>query len=168
MSHCVYSLPLDPMGIHLFQCIHGGEKMTSHDVMRDAFVAIARDWISCLAKTNPCPSAPYLVVFTLLNWHCAISQLCSNVSKHYNCQPHSSWFGLANYSFLWACYDSRDSFEGWCVSWLVPSRHVFPFNYKGNHMFTLVGRQVSSLMCQHGVGNERHWKPSFYSFVCIL
>jgi len=119
-------------------------------------------------KTNPCPSAPYLVVFTLLNWHCAISQLCSHLNKCYHCQPHSSWFGLVDCSFLWACYDSRDSFEGWCLSWLVPSKYVFPFNYRGIQMFTLVGGQVSSLMCQHGVGNERHWKPSFFSFVCIL
>jgi hypothetical protein len=31
------------MGIHIFHCVHGGEKITSHDVMQDAFVAIAKD-----------------------------------------------------------------------------------------------------------------------------
>jgi hypothetical protein len=33
VSHCICSQPLDPMGIHLFCCAHGGEKMTSHNVM---------------------------------------------------------------------------------------------------------------------------------------
>jgi hypothetical protein len=31
------------MGIHLFHCVHGEEKITSHDVMQDIFVAIAKD-----------------------------------------------------------------------------------------------------------------------------
>jgi hypothetical protein len=30
------------MGIH-FHCAHGGEKMTSHDVVQDASVAIVKD-----------------------------------------------------------------------------------------------------------------------------
>jgi hypothetical protein len=113
-------------------------------------------------------SPPCLVVFTPLNWHCVISQLCSHVSKRYHCRSHSSWLGLVDCFFLWACYNSCDSFEGWCLSCLVPNRHVFPFNYRGIQMFTLVGWQVFSLMCQHDVGNERHWKPSYFSFVCIV
>jgi hypothetical protein len=31
------------MGIHIFLCAHGGEKMASHDVMRDVFVVITKD-----------------------------------------------------------------------------------------------------------------------------
>ncbi len=42
VSHCICSQPLDPMGIHLFHCIHGGEKMVSHDVVRDVFTAIGK------------------------------------------------------------------------------------------------------------------------------
>jgi hypothetical protein len=35
-------------------------------------------------------------------------------------------------------------------------------------MFTPTSGQVSSLMCQHGMGSEAHLKPSFFSFACIL
>jgi len=41
-SHCIYAQPLDLMGIHLFHCTHGGERMLSHDIVRDAFASITR------------------------------------------------------------------------------------------------------------------------------
>jgi hypothetical protein len=31
------------MGIHFLHCVHGGERMASHDVVQDVFAAIARD-----------------------------------------------------------------------------------------------------------------------------
>jgi hypothetical protein len=31
------------MGIHFLHCAHGGERITSHDVVSDAFVFIMRD-----------------------------------------------------------------------------------------------------------------------------
>jgi hypothetical protein len=43
VSHCICSQPFDLMGIHLFHCEHGGERMASHDVVWNAFVAIAKD-----------------------------------------------------------------------------------------------------------------------------
>jgi len=43
MSHYICSEPLDPMGIHLFRYAHGGEKITSHDVMWDVLVAIVEN-----------------------------------------------------------------------------------------------------------------------------
>jgi hypothetical protein len=42
VSHYIYSQHLDPMGIHLFYCMHGGENMALHDV-QNAFTAIVRD-----------------------------------------------------------------------------------------------------------------------------
>jgi hypothetical protein len=42
LSHCIYGQPLDLMGIHLFHCTHGGERMLSHDVVWDAFASIVR------------------------------------------------------------------------------------------------------------------------------
>ncbi len=41
--HYICSQPLDPMGIHLFRCMHGGEKITLHDVVRNTFMIVARD-----------------------------------------------------------------------------------------------------------------------------
>jgi hypothetical protein len=35
-------------------------------------------------------------------------------------------------------------------------------------MSTLANIQVFSSMCQHCLGNEGQWRPSFLSFVCIL
>jgi hypothetical protein len=43
LSHYIYGQPLDPMGIHLLCCVHGGEKITSHNVVWDAFASIMKD-----------------------------------------------------------------------------------------------------------------------------
>jgi hypothetical protein len=43
VSHYICNQPLDPMGIHLLCCMHGGERMASHDVVQDVFGAIAKD-----------------------------------------------------------------------------------------------------------------------------
>ncbi len=34
---------LDPLGIHLFQCAYGGERIASHDAVWDAFASIVRN-----------------------------------------------------------------------------------------------------------------------------
>ncbi len=41
-THCIYDQTLDPMGIHLVHCAHGGERTASHDVVQDAFMSIVR------------------------------------------------------------------------------------------------------------------------------
>jgi hypothetical protein len=43
VSHDICNQPSDPMGILLFCCTHGGERTASHDVVRNVFVAIAKD-----------------------------------------------------------------------------------------------------------------------------
>ncbi len=43
LSHCIYGQPLDPMGIHLICCTHGGERTASHDIVWDAFAFITKD-----------------------------------------------------------------------------------------------------------------------------
>jgi hypothetical protein len=43
LSHYICGQPLASMGIHLFRCVHGKEKATSHDAMWDAFASIVRD-----------------------------------------------------------------------------------------------------------------------------
>jgi hypothetical protein len=42
LTHCIYGWPLNPIGIHLLCCAHGGERTTSHDVVQDVFASIAR------------------------------------------------------------------------------------------------------------------------------
>ncbi len=43
VSHYICIQPLDPMRIHIFHRMHGGEKIAFCDVMRNAFIAIVRD-----------------------------------------------------------------------------------------------------------------------------
>jgi hypothetical protein len=43
LSHCICGQLLNLMGIHFLCCTHGGQMMTSHDVVHDAFVLIMRD-----------------------------------------------------------------------------------------------------------------------------
>jgi hypothetical protein len=43
LSHCICDKLLDPMGIHLLCCAHGGDSTTSHDVIQEVFSSIARD-----------------------------------------------------------------------------------------------------------------------------
>ncbi len=43
VSHCICNQLLDPIGIHLLHCTHGGEKTTSHDFVKDVFATMARD-----------------------------------------------------------------------------------------------------------------------------
>jgi hypothetical protein len=54
----------------------------------------------------------------------------------------------------------------WFLSRLVPN--VFPCSCKGFQMFTPTSERVSSWMCQHGMVNERHWRPSSFIFAHIL
>jgi hypothetical protein len=41
--HYICSQPLDPIGIHLFRCAHGGERTTLHNVVQDTFMIVATD-----------------------------------------------------------------------------------------------------------------------------
>jgi len=43
VSHDICSQPLDLMGIHFLCHTHGEEKMTSHDVVQNIFITIAKD-----------------------------------------------------------------------------------------------------------------------------
>ncbi len=43
LSHYIYSQHLDPMRIHLLCCGNGGEKITSHNVVWDAFAFITKN-----------------------------------------------------------------------------------------------------------------------------
>jgi hypothetical protein len=43
VSHYICSQLLDPMGIHLLHYVHGGERMASHVVVRNAFITIVKD-----------------------------------------------------------------------------------------------------------------------------
>jgi len=79
LSHCIFSQPLNPMGIHIFHYPHVEEKMASHDVVWDVFTTLWKMWDFMFHKNKPmcfCP-LPYSL--------CAIElTLCyqSMVSTH--------------------------------------------------------------------------------------
>jgi hypothetical protein len=60
LTHCVCGELLDPLGIHLFQCAHGKERIASHDDVRNVFAFIVRNaWFHVLweqAHILPLPS----------------------------------------------------------------------------------------------------------------
>jgi hypothetical protein len=43
LTHCICGHSLNPMGIHLLHCTHGGERIASYNAIQDAFVSIVRD-----------------------------------------------------------------------------------------------------------------------------
>jgi hypothetical protein len=43
LSHGICDQLLGPVRIHFFRCAHCGERMTSHNVVRDAFASIMKD-----------------------------------------------------------------------------------------------------------------------------
>jgi hypothetical protein len=42
-THCIFNQSLNPIGIHLFCCAHGGEEITSHEVVRNVFASIVKN-----------------------------------------------------------------------------------------------------------------------------
>jgi hypothetical protein len=70
--------------------------------------------------------------------------------------------------FSWGYCNKRGLNKGWFLSQSIFDEHVFLLKKKGFWMFTPIGERVFSLMFQHGVGNKGHWRPSSFSFVCIL
>ncbi len=40
---CMFTRPINPMGIHLLRCIHGNKCTKTHDVVCDTFATIARN-----------------------------------------------------------------------------------------------------------------------------
>jgi len=149
------------MGIHLFHCVHGGEKMASHDVVWILFVTIIRNVGFHVSQKQTHVLPPPLTVFTLTNWHCVDSWWCLHVSRRCHCQPHLSWFGVMDCSFWWGCANNHESCEGFFFI-------VIDFWQTCFWMSTPASGRVFSLMCQHGVGSERHRMPSSFNFTRIL
>ncbi len=83
-------------------------------------------------------------------------------------QHHSNWFGVVSYSFLWGCDNNCNLGEGWSLLQSVFGGHVFYSSYRGLCMSTPIHGWVFSSMCQHSVGSEGHWTPSFRSFARTL
>jgi hypothetical protein len=67
VSHCICSQPLDPIGIYLLHCAHGGKRMTSYDVVRNVFEChYKRCKISCLTRVDTCPFHPLPYSFRII------------------------------------------------------------------------------------------------------
>jgi hypothetical protein len=157
------------MGIHLFCYAHGGgEDGLAWCCVRCFCGHCKRCGISYFMKVDPCPLAPYLMIFASIIQHYVINQWCLHISRCCHHQHHSNWFSVVIYSFLWDWDNNCSSGEGWSLSWLVLGGHVFPSSYKGLWMSTPTHRRVFSSMCQHGVRSEGHWRPSSLSFARIL
>jgi hypothetical protein len=152
VSQCICSQPLDPMGIHLFWCVHGEKTTISHDVMWDVFVTTTRNVRFHISQAQ----TPCHAIFAMLSWHYVINRWCPRVDRRCHHWPYLSWFDFAGCFFSWGCCNNHDSSKGWSLLQLVPNEHVFSSSYKSFWMFTLVGGWVFSSMCQHGLGYKGH------------
>jgi hypothetical protein len=144
------------MGMCLFCCTHGGERITSHDVVQYVFVAIVKivGFHVSQEQTHvlfiPCPSffVPWVDIVLLIDgvYTLAAIIITNRIRVDFISQiTHSR--GVAT---------SYKSSKGWFLLWSIPSRHVFPFSVGGIQMSKPVARRVSSSMCEHGVGRKGH------------
>jgi len=102
LTHYIYGQSLDPMGIHLVCCAHGGERIALHDAIRYAFASIAKDArFHVFLKPNPCSSTPFLqsssrrvnIVLSIDGIHTLVNVVIAN--------PTQIDFGIIGSSFSW-------------------------------------------------------------------
>jgi hypothetical protein len=155
-------------GCTFFRCTHGEERTTSQDVVQYAFVAIVGN-VGFYVSQEQTHVLLLLVVQILCHW---IDIMLSNdgvrTLQMLSSPTPSELIYFTNCSFSGGCNNSYRSSKGWFLLWSVPSRHVFPFSGGGIEIYILATKWVFSLMCQHGVGSEGHWRPSSLSFAHIL
>jgi hypothetical protein len=99
--------------------------------------------ISCLTKTNSCPSAPYPIVFKMSNWHYVINQWCSPLANVVIIDPIridlDSWATLSRGVVMIAIVQAKDGFYcNWFLTniFLLLSIEVFEcLHQKSNNIF---------------------------------
>ncbi len=113
-------------------------------------------------KIDPCFFAPYLTIFMSSNWHCVITWWCP---QHCIVNPiRINLVSWATFSHGVAMMVVTQTKDGLYYDWF-PMDVFLPYNYNIFHICTLTSGHSFSLMCQHNMKNERHWKPSFFTFV---
>jgi hypothetical protein len=145
--HCLCGQPLDPMGIHLLCCAHGGERISFHAVIWDAFTSIARN-----VKFHICKNK-------LMFFHCLfLSPFVDRSTLFYLRVVFAHWsllslltsleqIGITSSSFPWGGCNSGYLGEGRALSQPLPNVHVSPSCHGGFWVSSLVGRQLSLSMC---------------------
>ncbi len=129
---------IEAMGIHLFCCIHSGEKTASHDVVQDVFAFIVKDArFQILQKQTHVFPLPFFFVFLLTGWHCFISWWHSHLSKP----------SITGSSFSWGGYNTSNFNEGKALSQPLPNGCVFPSCHKGFWVSSTIVQQLLSSMC---------------------
>ncbi len=99
LTHCIYDQPLNPMGIHLLRCTHGGERTTSHDVVQDVFMSIVKDMaFHVFVGTNSHFFATFSSIFLSTCWYFFVNWWHWHISQCCNYRPHSSRHGIISSS----------------------------------------------------------------------
>jgi len=98
--------------------------MALHDVMRNVFVAIAKNArFHVSQKQTHVLLLPTLKIFMSSTWHCVINWWCPHISRCCHHQPHWNWFGVASCFFSWGCDDN--------LIYKVPYLSVRPWRSSG-------------------------------------
>ncbi len=110
LSHYIFGQPLDPKGIHLLHCIHGGERIVFHDAHVGCLsIHCKRCRFSCCTWLDPHSSSTYPLILMSMGWHCAFILWHSHVGRCCHCWPHYTGLGFACYIVSWGGHDNGGS-----------------------------------------------------------
>ncbi len=84
---------------------HSGEWTSSHDTMSDAFASRMQDFMFTWIDSRP--FIAYLLVFTLMGWHCDFGGWYLDVGWHCHHWPYLSIFDFMGNFILWGCCNSH-------------------------------------------------------------
>jgi hypothetical protein len=104
--------------------------------------------------TNTCSPNTIFLIITPMNGYYSYSRWYSHFGKHNHYWSNLCGPCFVNRFFPRRSCDNYSSGKGCVISWPIPWRWFHPSNNKDIWMFTLVGEQLPSLMCQHGMVNK--------------
>jgi len=89
IPQCVYTHPIDLMGIHLLCCVHGNECMMQ---FATPLSPLHEMWFPCGTRTITCISFNHIQLLESMNQHCVYQRWYLHLSWHYHCQLNASKF----------------------------------------------------------------------------
>lgn len=138
---------LEPMGIHLFHCAHGGDRIEFYNVVWMFLHPLQEllDFMFC--KNIHILSSSPLHFFLLMGWHCFIDWQHLHISWCHHCRLHLNRLGITSNFFSQGGYISNGLSEERIFLWLLLNRCVSPFCHRRFFMFSSTNSQLSSSMC---------------------
>jgi hypothetical protein len=160
MFQCVCTYPINSMGIHFLHYTHGNEHTRAHVVVRDTFVAIARDFgfhvgwkqLHVLLSTMFNSFCWWVdIVFTKDDIHTLINVVIVDPSR----MDLLPWLCNSRICCLWCGSNQRKE-----LLWLTPHWLIPPISNWGIWMFTQKSWCAFTWLCQCHLEFKRTRRPS--------